>query len=99
MSFLEELRTRKAEGIKSKPVEGSGLPSNGTTNVDKEIGDKFETTYVMEPRFEGGQEELVKDEERKIIDRKHSEKALERIFKKQFTLKDYLEALYWRMTK
>lgn len=99
MSFLDELKNRDAEGVKHKPVNKSGIASNDTRRTDKQIGDKFETSYVQEPRFEGGQAQTVENEEREIVDRKHSEKALEKIFKNHVTFKDYLQALYWRLTE
>lgn len=98
MSFLEKLKSRDAEGVTHEPVNNSGLPGNGSRRTDLSIGNTFESSYVQEPYFEGGQEKVVEDEERKVIDREHSEKALEKIFKKHITFKDYLKALYWRLT-
>lgn len=96
MSFLQKLKERKAERVEHEPVEG-GIPTLAGCNLDKQIGYEFETTYVQEPRYEGGQDELVKDEERVITDRKHSEKALEKIFKNHVTFKDYITSLIWRI--
>jgi len=99
VSFLQQLKNRDAEGVKHKPVNNSGMPGNGTRRTNLSIGDTFETTYVQEPVYEGGKEEIVEDEKREITDREHSEKALEKILVNHFTFKDYLTILYQRYIK
>lgn len=96
MSFLKKLKNRDADSIEHKPTEG-GIPSNGGKHKDKSVSYRFETTYVQESRYENGKDELIENEERIITDRKHSEKALQKVFKKHVTFKDYIQALIWRI--